>query len=353
MRGPVPIPVNSQNAIVAARSHSLRREAGDGDCGHRSGALPSMVARWVRLLLVAVFLGCCSSVYAAHAVYIVLSDRGEAVGLAAQALGAHLVDKGIAASDIRSVLADDPEMSAPVHDGVRVVVTIGSAALRAVLARPGRTPLVISTLVPKLAYERELVQAGRRSGFLGAALYLDQPMGRQLDLVGLAMPKARRLGVVWGQESLAQQPVFAAAAQQRNLEPVVGTVNGATSVGAALRSALQDADAFFAVPDGQVFNASTVSSVLVTSYRNRVPVIAFSPAWVRSGALLSLHTSAPQAGALAGAMVRNYLQSGVVPPSQYPQDFEVTVNDLVARSLGLSLTASDLVARLRLMEKRP
>jgi hypothetical protein len=52
-------------------------------------------------------------------------------------------------------------------------------------------------------------------------------------------------------------------------------------------------------------------------------------------------------------MVRAYLQSGVLPPSQYPQEFEVTVNDLVARSLGLSLNAADLHARLRALEKRP
>jgi ABC-type uncharacterized transport system substrate-binding protein len=304
-------------------------------------------------LLVALCVGFGGSVYAMHTVYLVQSDRGEAVGLAAQALVSHLVEKGTAASEIRSVFADDPELSVPPHEGVRVVVTVGSAALRAVLARPGRTPVVIATLVPKHTYERELAQSPRRGVAFSAALYLDQPIGRQLDLLALALPKARRVGVVWGEESMSQQQVFAVTAQQRGLEPVVGMATGATALGAALRTALQDADAFVALPDGQVFNASTVASVLITSYRSRVPVLAFSPAWVRSGALLSLHTSAPQAGTLAASMVRAYLQSGVLPPSQYPQEFEVTVNDLVARSLGLSLNAADLHARLRALEKRP
>jgi hypothetical protein len=343
--------VNGQKAIAANPTAGLPHAA--GRCDRGCGLRRFYAFSWARQLLLALSLGWCSTVYAAHAVYVVQSDRGEAVALAAKALVAHLVDKGVGPSEIRSVYADDPELSAPLHEGVRVVVTIGSAALRSVLARPGRNPLVISTMVPKLAYEREVAQAGRRAGFLGSALYLDQPMGRQLDLVGLALPKARRLGVVWGQESVAQLPVFAAAAQQRGLEPVVGSVAGGAALGVALRTALQDADAFFAMPDGQVFNSSTVTSVLVTSYRSRVPVIAFSPAWVRSGALLSLHTSAQQAGTLAGTMVRSYLQSGVVPSSQYPQEFEVTVNDLVARSLGLTLDASDLHARLRLMERRP
>jgi len=236
-------------------------------------------------MLLALSMGWCGTAFATQLVYVVQSDRGEAVGTAAKALVANLVDKGLSPSDIRSLFADDPELSAPLPERVRVVVTIGSAALRSVLARPGRNPLVISAMVPRLAYERELAQSGRRAGFLGAALYLDQPMARQLDLVGSALPKARRLGVVWGGGSLAQQPVFTAAAQQRSLEPVAGSVAGGIPLGVALRAALQDADAFFAVPDGQVFSASTVTNVLVTSYRSRVPVIAFSPAWVRSGAL--------------------------------------------------------------------
>jgi ABC-type uncharacterized transport system substrate-binding protein len=54
-----------------------------------------------------------------------------------------------------------------------------------------------------------------------------------------------------------------------------------------------------------------------------------------------------------GGVVQQYLQGGVAPVNQYPKDFEVTVNELVARSLGLRLNASVLRERLQSLEKRP
>jgi hypothetical protein len=42
-----------------------------------------------------------------------------------------------------------------------------------------------------------------------------------------------------------------------------------------------------------------------------------------------------------------------LPASQYPLDFSVSVNEYVARSLGLSLDARGLGERLHRMEKRP
>lgn len=289
----------------------------------------------------------------AQTVSLVQSDKTEAFQAASEALVAELVGKGQSRAEIRSMYAGDPEASMPAPESVRVVVTLGTAALRTVLARPGRAPLVIATLLPKLGYERVLADFGRRPGSHVAAVYLDQPIGRQLDLLRLALPKTRTLGVVWGPESVSQQAALLSAAQSRDIALATGFVTPTTALGAALRAALIDADAFIAVPDGQVFNSNTVSNMLITTYRARVPVIAFSPSYVRAGALLSVHTTPVQAGTQAGTVVKRYLQSGVAPESQYPQEFEVTVNELVARSLGLSLDASVLRERLKALEKRP
>jgi ABC-type uncharacterized transport system substrate-binding protein len=190
-------------------------------------------------------------------------------------------------------------------------------------------------------------------GLHAAAVYLDQPLARQLDVLRLALPKARTLGVVWGPESVSQQAALTSAAQARELALVSGFVTPANALGSALRTALAEADALIAVPDAEVYNSNTVSNVLITSYRAGVPVIAFSPSYVRAGALLSLHTTPAQAGKQSGVMVHHYLQGGALPSSQYPQDFEVTVNELVARSLGLSLNAPTLRERLKALEKRP
>jgi ABC-type uncharacterized transport system substrate-binding protein len=82
-------------------------------------------------------------------------------------------------------------------------------------------------------------------------------------------------------------------------------------------------------------------------------VLAFSPAYVKAGALLSVHSSASQAGQQLASMASAVLQGVAQPVSQYPLDFNVTVNEYVARSLGLSLDARNLAERLHRLEKRP
>ena len=329
--------VNCTSGECANAVHKYRRQRG-----------------WVRqcglLLLLGASLSC--SVTQAQTVALVISDKSEALQSAADALVAELVDKGISQSDIRTLTADAREGVAQPGDSVRVVVTLGTPALRAALAQPGRTP-VIAILLPKVGYERTLEDSGKRAGSQTTAIYLDQPLGRQLDLLRLALPEARRLCAVLGPESASQEAAMRVAAQARDFELVSGLVKPAAALGPVLRSVLTDADALILVPDTQVFNSNTVSNVLITSYRARVPVIAFSPSYVRAGALLSVHSTPVQVGVQAAAAVQTLLQTRVLPPIQYPQDFEVTVNDLVARSLGLLLNPSELKERLKSLEKRP
>eukprot|EP01032_Pedospumella_encystans_P026470 gene26469-29906_t len=120
-----------------------------------------------------------------------------------------------------------------------------------------------------------------------------------------------------------------------------------------LKTVLDDADVLLAVADPQVYNSATISNILLATYRARVPVVAFSPAYVKAGALLALYSTPRQIGVQAGALARGVLQGGPVPASQYPQEFSVAVNEHVARSLGLTLDEVALNERMVKLEKRP
>lgn len=232
----------------------------------------------------------------------------------------------------------------------KLIVTLGTEALRQVLAQESRIP-VLAALIPRTSFERVARASVSKAPI--AALYLDQSMARQLDLVHLAFPTAQRVGVLFGGESIAQRTAISAAAAARSLVLVNGVVSPAHTVANALSDALDGSDILLAVPDPQVFNPNTVANVLMSTYRARVPVVAFSPAYVRSGAALSLHTLPSQVGAQAAVLVRQFLQSGVLPASQYPLDFSISVNERVARSMGLDLDARDLTELLRRLERKP
>jgi putative ABC transport system substrate-binding protein len=232
----------------------------------------------------------------------------------------------------------------------RAIVTLGSEALRQVLELDLRLP-VLAVLIPRTAYERIVRGAAARANV--SALYLDQPVSRQLDLIRIAFPAVHKVGVLWGDDSIAQQAAVNTMALGRGLTLIDRTVGRGRTVAGELNDVLDGAEVFLAVPDPQVFNPNTLSNVLMSTYRSRVPLVGFSPAYVRAGATLSLHSLPTQAGARAAVMVRQFLTSGVLPASQYPLDFSIAVNERVARSLELSLDANALTEQLKRMERRP
>lgn len=305
---------------------------------------------WIAVLL----LGLCCLLEPAEAavVQVVMSEGATAFTEASESLTLELARNGVARQDV-SVLTLAEYLDAPaLAADTRLVVSLGTEAFRAVLGKSGRAP-VLAALIPRLGYERVLREAGTRPATPLSALYLDQPFGRQLDLLRLALPGVRRVAVLWGPESLSQQALLAAALQARNMEASEAVFRSGQPLIAALRSAMAEADALLAVADGQVFNPGTVSNILLTSYRAKLPVLAFSSAYVKAGALLSVQTTASQAGAQAAGMAMQYLHGNGLPASQYPNDFTISTNDYLARSLGLALDAKSLTERLHRLEKRP
>ena len=83
-------------------------------------------------------------------------------------------------------------------------------------------------------------------------------------------------------------------------------------------------------------------------------MVAFSPAYVRAGALLALYVTPAQIGQQAGELARGVLRGKALPSQAiYAQNFSISVNSHVARSLGLDLDADRLSAELARREAAP
>ena len=300
----------------------------------------------LRILLLGLWLGffATAGVHAAVTLVMVSSDRSGAYLEAAEALLGELERTGLPRAEVLHLTPLEFSGAGPLAPklfvalGTQAALTLGKAEVRAP---------VLSTLLPRASFERVLLESGRKVSSQFSALYLDQPLSRQLDLIELALPAVRRLGALWGPESQGQAPALKALAQSRGLDLVQATVAGNESLFPGLSQVLEHSDLLLALADPQIYNSGSIQNILLASFRAKVPMMAFSPAYVRAGALLALHVSPSQIGLQAATMARGVLQGkslSAVP--LYSQDFQVSVNGHVARSLGLSLDADDLRARL-------
>jgi len=302
-------------------------------------------------LLACLLLWAVGSVHATTLVVIVSSERSPAYVEAAEALVSELERQGVSRFEMRQQTTLEFQ-----KDGAgtpRLLVALGALAAQTVAKTDPRYP-VLCALLPRTSYESVLQENGQRSSAQFSALYLDQPLSRQLELIRLALPAAKNVGVLWGQESKSKESVLKALAATKQLTLVEGRVSGDSLLFPQLKKVLADADVLLALADQQVFNPQTIQNILLASFRAQVPMLGFSPAYVRAGALIAVFSTPEQIGRQSAALAKDVLQGKGLPATPlYPSSFSVMVNDHVARSLGLSLEASALTARLKSAESAP
>ena len=239
---------------------------------------------------------------------------------------------GRAVVSVYSPAGKKPDFVREHHD---LIVAVGVRAAQEMVALNLTTP-ILATLIPRQAFEKIARQRDYRQF---SAVYLDQPLARQMELIHLALPDRSRIGVVLGPESQDALKALQSAAKEAKFALVVEKIGAEEELLPALQRVLADSDVLLALPDPLVFNRGTVQSLLLTTYRYQDPVIGFSQAYVKAGALAAVYTTPEQAGRQAGEVLLRVLagKAWVLPPPEYPKYFSVSLNYQVARSLAINV----------------
>jgi outer membrane receptor for ferrienterochelin and colicin/ABC-type uncharacterized transport system substrate-binding protein len=167
---------------------------------------------------------------------------------------------------------------------------------------------------------------------------------RQLQELRRALPSVTRVGVLYDpQKSAAFLDEANRAAAQSGLRIVPAVVRDPRDVGFVLRSLRKDIDVLLLVPDSTVLTRESFEVIRTVAAETRTPLIAFSEAFARQGALLAFHPKAESVGGqcarLAGRILRGDLRLADVGV-QAPEDVRVVVNRRVEDILGVPISQS-------------
>ncbi len=230
------------------------------------------------------------------------------------------------------------------EQGAGVAVALGLEASRSALARSDSA--VLSVLVSRRDAEQLMRENGEQR--LGI-IVLDQPARRRLQMLKTLLPGVHSVAILLGSASADLQSELEVAVRQAGLEPKVALIRQEDEIVTTLERLLDPDTALLAIPDPAIYNRNTVMSILLTSYRHRRPVIGFTAAYVRAGAVAAVFSD-PQdvalqtARHLASAATLRGFKRGIFAPTRY----RVAVNERVSRSLGLPVSSeADLLERLR------
>ena len=165
---------------------------------------------------------------------------------------------------------------------------------------------------------------------------LDQPASRQLNLIQLINPNFKNIGIVVTNQSIDQLKQLKKIATHKKLiinEHISTSENAHYQIDDVSKSS----DIILAIADTDIYNAASLSQILLTSYRYGTPIIGFSKGFIRAGAIAGTVSSIEQLAQhlsetiLMSNNINKVLENSLI----YPKYFSVISNRNVAKSLNL------------------
>ena len=245
-----------------------------------------------------------------------------------------------------------PASSVKIPASGNLVITVGSHAARAVAATDISAP-VLHTLLPLSVYRA--ISPAQQDCRLQTALYIDQPLSRQVRLARLMFPELEEYGLLFGPVSVNRFNEIDAIKDFDSIKFLTGVVSEDDDQLLAGRELLNESELIIAINDPVALNRSTAKWLLYVAYQQRKPVIGFSSAYVRAGAAAAVYSSPDQIARDTANLVSSWLAANrrCLPAPRFPQDFSVSVNRAVSGSLGSALTSEEELHRRIVAGERP
>lgn len=223
-----------------------------------------------------------------------------------------------------------------------------SADTRLILLGPQALDWRLSTVQgpPTLVVRVSQVHAQQRLGASRPAnlslLWNEPAPARQLRLVRLLLPQAKRVGVLYDRHSEFLLDELRRAAAALDLQ-IIAQAWPDRRDNRPLLALLQRSDVLLGVNDADLYNPQTAKNLLLTSYAQQRALIGPSASFVRAGSLASSYSD--QADWLAS--LDQLLDQAPTnwPDSAYPMHFKVLGNRQVARALAIELADDARLAR--------
>ncbi|MEH6649609.1 MAG: hypothetical protein V7707_06200 [Motiliproteus sp.] len=222
-----------------------------------------------------------------------------------------------------------------------LIIPVGTRATSRVLRDRLLWP-VLSVLIPRQSFEslrQQKIPLIHSQQQMLSAIYLEQPMQRQLQLAALIDPSIKRVGVVLGPSSHDQAAAISAAINERDWQAELVRFEREDNPIERIGPLSARVDALLAIPDRSDFNRSISKWMLLLSYRRNIPLIGFSRRYVEAGATAALFSSPESIANDTAFRLEQWQQQGggALSPPSYPIFFDLDLNRQAAEKIGLTL----------------
>lgn len=280
----------------------------------------------------------CAPLHAEPGITVLMSHDSAPYQAMLEGFQGYLRDNGVQADyEVLQVGADNHEAGQLAgqiaQQDAALIYCLGTRACQAAQQLTPPRPVVASLVLTA----ESISPAAQATG-----VFLNYLPETQLQWLKKLFPEFRRVGVIYNPaQNQALIDKAAGTARQLGLELVTAPVDTPRELPGALKNLLHNIDILWALPDRMVLAPQSAKEVLLTSFRNRTPVIGASAPWVKSGALYALDWDYTDLGAQNAAMALNIIKGTPINsiPVAEPRSVVYTLNLKTAKHMKLDMPA--------------
>ncbi len=208
-------------------------------------------------------------------------------------------------------------------------LTIGPKALAKLLAAPDTKQPILALFVTLSAANKLKAEFPNRAFSL---LDNTPTLERQLSLIKVLTPHAKRIAVFYSAQAKAQLADLQALASRLNFQLLTSQLNDPLNWKRDALKTLKDADLVLALNDSAIYNATNIRSILMRLYRAGRPLVGPDKGYVRAGAVASTYSGVQETLKAVSDLLKSDATWPEVIKNPY---FNVSINAQVARSLNI------------------
>ncbi len=220
----------------------------------------------------------------------------------------------------------------PKLNGASLVITMGVTAANYARKNYPNTPKIFSFVSLKQSLNLQIKPRETH-------LLIELQAKHYLSFAKTILPN-KTIGILYQKDSHKQL-----ANLDKNLSLI--EVTEYNKVISATRSIIKSSDVLLALPNKNIFNRHSLKGILLSTYQSNTPLVSYSPAHVKAGAVAAIYASPSNLGSHIVEMIQNsFNPSNALPQRQFAKHFSIKINRRVAQSLGLILDDNDDIYRL-------
>ena len=222
------------------------------------------------------------------------------------------------------------------------IITVGYRAAKKISEYKPKTTVIYS-LIPDNEKIRSRLSCVNKTCYY---VYINQPVIRYTKLFKILFPQDSVMVFATTKANTKITQQLQIASKNIGVTYKELQIQQDSNIARTFTNMLSKSDVLLALPNAAIYNSNNAKSILLSTYHKDVPIIAYSKAFVKAGAIAGLYSSVDNIADMTAKTINKIMKTGHQKQKEYyPDDFTIEINSAVANSLNINFDSGSVIKR--------